>query len=795
LRNIALPIHAHWRAVRRTLPLFCLGISVFAAVPAIGAADNAAQPAAAAAPAANPLASLPDPLDLIPKPAPVDDPRTQSLLNIGKQIRDLAQYSNGPGLIVCQPQVTDAALRDFANGCGAWLHVAAAGRVEFDRTPQLSSLSRVLDELRTSDLALGETDARELGRLFGVTQFAIGKLSGDGDNLTLTYHVYPIASRVAPGKDWTLTGNKAAIVAALPGLADNIAQAAGGSTTPAASISLTADDLALLGRLFLRDSTAIASAADCTRLADLESKDPLAAVCYWRFGRANQTQLNHSVDHALKAAAPNPLLILEATLSDRPYVTKERLPVDTLFVSHKQNYLLATAETLIERESHYRVAERKAAEATVRSSTTNPEAWRTLGATINIATTDLWHSRAPADLNDAERAASARLRQDSFTCFQKCSQLDTHYGAGCLDLSTSAEDQGQRDVALKAFWDAVALDPEKCNVFAWGLSLYGPGHMKDGGKRQLIAKLATRMDVKLALAMSDTSDPKAFVVTLRGARFKDEAAALKTSFQTELAAQAQAQTDNADPRIKLAKWSELDGDWQKALTLYREAIKIDPLNGAAYCSAADMLDKLDKTDDAIAQYRKALEVDPDEQNARYGLAWDLKHTEHFAEAEKVLNEALLAEPFSAPHHYALAVTYRAGNKLDPAITEFQRTLELDPSFDAYAELCGALYSAARYDDAVRVARQALNVDPYNADVINTTTAVFLKKNEPGRGQLLAQYAIQLNEDDPQAHENLAEAYMQLNKIPQARDEWSKVVKLDDPATTKIAKDFLAKYPG
>ena len=725
----------------------------------------------------------------------MDDPRTQSLLNIGIPLRDLAQYSNGPGLIVCQPQVTEPALRDFADGCGAWLHVAAAGRVEFDRTPQLTSLSRAQDELRTPDLALSETNARELGGMFGITQFAIGKLSGDGDNLTLTYHVYPIASRVAAGKEWTLTGSKSAIAAALPGLADSIAQAAGGSAAPAAAISLTADDLALLGRLFLHDGTASAGAADCARLAALEAKDPLAAACYWRFGRANQTQLNRSVDHALSAAAPSPLLILEAALSDRAYVTSERLAVDTLYAQHPHNYLLATAETLIERESRYRVAERKAAEATVRSSTNNPEAWRTLGWTIDFATTDLWHGRSPADLSDTERAASARLRQDSFTCFQKCSGLDTHYGIGCLDLSTAAEDQGQRDIAVKAFWDAVALDPEKCNVFAWGLSLYGPGHMKDGGKRQLIAKLATRMDIKQALALSATSDPKAFVVTLRGARFKDEAATLKSGFQTELAAQALAQPDSADPRIMLAQWSELDGDWQKALTLYREAIRIAPQNGSAYCSAGDMLDKLDKPDDAIAQYRKALEVDPDEQGARYSLGWDLKRAERFAEAEKVLNEALLAEPFSAPHHYALAVTYRAGNKLDAAIPEFQRTLELDPSFDAYAELCGALYSAARYDDAVRVARQALNVDPYNADVVNTTTAVFLKKGEPGRGQLLAQYAVQLNADDPQAHENLAEAYLQLNKIPQARDEWSKVVKLAEPATTKAAQDFLAKYPG
>ena len=780
--------------------VLCLTV---AATPAVKAADIA-PPVVKAADAAPPaVPELPDPLTLFPAMPVPDDPRVEPLLTLGRAPDELAQANNGPGLIVCQPVAADPALRDFANGCGAWLHIAAAGGAGFDRTPQLSSLTRVQDELGTKDLELTEKLGRSLPGMFGVTHFAVGTLTAAGDQLTLSYQVFEGNNFDPVAKALTVTGTRDQIVAGLPALAARIASAIGPQNAPSVddsksrnaplpAIGLAPDDIALAGRLMFHGDTAYATGEERDRLSLLETKDALAQVCYWRFGQPSQTRLNQSVVRAIQAG--NPILIAEGAAVDRSCGAAHRKAVDTLFAARPTNYLLAATETLIERELTDRVAERKAAEAAVQASAANPEAWRALGWSIEYAQADIWHGRSRSDLTAEEIAASELAAKRRFACAQKAMDLDPKFGLGSLDLSMAAEEKGEHTLAGTSFWIAASLDPEKCNVYRWGIALFGKRHLANAGQLRTVAKVATRIDIGKAIGNSAASDPRTFVATLRGAKFRDEAAQLKAAFQKELTARLTSRPDDLSPRMDLASWSEQEGDWKQALTLYRDAEKIAPTNGDPHCSAGDMLDKLGKPEEAIAEYRKALAIDPDNQAALYGLGWDQKHLGHLDEAEKTLKQAVAANPYSAGNHYGLAMTYAAQTKSDAAIDELRQTLLLDPDFDAYADLCAVLMAAGKYDQIPQVARQALNADPMNSDVVDSLAEVYLLKKDPEQARKLAQYAITLDGDDARAHEALAESYLQSGKVAQAQEEWKAVVKLADDRTLKTAQDYLKKYP-
>jgi tetratricopeptide (TPR) repeat protein len=766
--------------------------AVSAAVCAAGSAFAAIQqtppapPQAAAAPAQLPAT---DPLTLFPAAPAPNDSRTRALLSLGVSPDTLIGEPNGPGVIVCPP-ATDASLHDFAVGCGAWLQISAGGNPDCDRTPLLASLGRIPGEMGASDLALDADQARRLPGMFGITRFAVGSLSGEGDRLTLTYQVYGIGYRSPVAKDISVTGTKDAIAAALPEIARKIAIASESSGNGIAATSLSADSLTLAGHLM---NGAVASAAERQTLASLDTGDPLAAVCYWRYGHPNQTQLNRSVERILNAPSANALVLGEAVQADRKYVASHSKTIDALAAAHPKNYLLAVLEAGIARERHDRVAERSAAEAAVRASSKNPEAWQALDSAIATADADLWHGRAKADLTAEELAASARNGKQRYFCAKKAMEIDPKYGLACLGLSMAAEDQGQHAVAQSAFWNAVSLDPEKCNVFRWGLSLYGTHHISDGGQTLVIARLAARMDVAAATTQISDTDPRVFVATLRGAGYRAEAAQLKTAFQTELAAELKSRPDDPTPRFALAGWYEQEGNWKKALALYREAERIVPASGAAYRSAGEMLDQLGQPDAAIAEFNKALDVDPNDQAAACDLAWDLKHAGKLEEAERLLKMAISVDPYFAPSHYDLASTYSDEKKMTEAIAEYERTLVLDPGFDAYGELCGALMSAGRYEEALRVGRQALNTDPLNSDVLDDMAEIYLQKDSPAQSSLLSQYAIQVDNSDSRAHEDLAESCLKLGKIAQAQSEWKTVVKLGDTKLVKQAQDFLAKY--
>jgi tetratricopeptide (TPR) repeat protein len=60
--------------------------------------------------------------------------------------------------------------------------------------------------------------------------------------------------------------------------------------------------------------------------------------------------------------------------------------------------------------------------------------------------------------------------------------------------------------------------------------------------------------------------------------------------------------------------------YQEALQLYKEAVRLTPDGGAAHCGLANTLRALGRPDEAIASYQTANELEPDYVRCRYPLA-------------------------------------------------------------------------------------------------------------------------------------------------------------------------------
>ncbi len=52
------------------------------------------------------------------------------------------------------------------------------------------------------------------------------------------------------------------------------------------------------------------------------------------------------------------------------------------------------------------------------------------------------------------------------------------------------------------------------------------------------------------------------------------------------------------------------GKFSEALASYRRALEIDPKKASAHCNIGVALRKLGRSEEAIASYRRALEIDP-----------------------------------------------------------------------------------------------------------------------------------------------------------------------------------------
>lgn len=115
-------------------------------------------------------------------------------------------------------------------------------------------------------------------------------------------------------------------------------------------------------------------------------------------------------------------------------------------------------------------------------------------------------------------------------------------------------------------------------------------------------------------------------------------------------------------------------------------------------------------DEAVREFRKAIELDPNSAHAHDNLATVYAEKKQFREALGEYLTAITLEPDSATAHYNLAV-FLSTHGNDFAIAEYQEAIALEPDYpDAHLNLGLAFADAQRPDDAKRELRAAIELD-------------------------------------------------------------------------------------
>ncbi|MBF0094512.1 MAG: tetratricopeptide repeat protein, partial [Alphaproteobacteria bacterium] len=143
----------------------------------------------------------------------------------------------------------------------------------------------------------------------------------------------------------------------------------------------------------------------------------------------------------------------------------------------------------------------------------------------------------------------------------------------------------------------------------------------------------------------------------------------------------------------------------------RSAKKTEGQPGGPF-SAAVAHQLAGRLDEAVANYRKGLESQPDYAEAHYNMALALHGLGRWDEAVASLRRALDIDPAYVDAHNNLgSVLYGLGH-LDEAVVSFRRALELRPDLAAtHNNLGSALYRLGRQEEAEASVRRALDLRP------------------------------------------------------------------------------------
>jgi tetratricopeptide (TPR) repeat protein len=152
-------------------------------------------------------------------------------------------------------------------------------------------------------------------------------------------------------------------------------------------------------------------------------------------------------------------------------------------------------------------------------------------------------------------------------------------------------------------------------------------------------------------------------------------------------------------------------DPEAAVVQFKRAVKLDPWNEQAYMLLGLAQMQLQHWDEAHYSFQEATKVKPNNAQAFLGVGSALNEQHQYAEAQKAIERSLQLKPDSAEAHYELARSLAALDKWDDAAPHAQRALELNPDYAGPHALMGNIFvrkqdaasALAQFKDYLRLA--------------------------------------------------------------------------------------------
>jgi tetratricopeptide (TPR) repeat protein/uncharacterized membrane protein YgcG len=147
----------------------------------------------------------------------------------------------------------------------------------------------------------------------------------------------------------------------------------------------------------------------------------------------------------------------------------------------------------------------------------------------------------------------------------------------------------------------------------------------------------------------------------------------------------------------------------EAAAEYKRTLELDPNSKGARRSLADLNRASGKSEEALALYRQQLATDPGDKAAIAGLVLSLLDLGRKDEAKAELDKALKSDPRNLPLLAGVSYWYAAHNDAESAITFGTKAIELEPrytwSYVAVARALTAQQKPLEAERALRFARQ------------------------------------------------------------------------------------------
>jgi serine/threonine protein kinase/Flp pilus assembly protein TadD len=250
-------------------------------------------------------------------------------------------------------------------------------------------------------------------------------------------------------------------------------------------------------------------------------------------------------------------------------------------------------------------------------------------------------------------------------------------------------------------------------------------------------------------------------------------------------------------------------DLLSALSWVHEEIFKEPpreLEAAGGFSAVDYnyrgvtYDKLDKYDEAVADYSRALELDMTFVMAYNNRGATYERLRKYDEALIDYSSAIQQAPTMAPAYYNRGNVFSKKKRSIEAIEDFTRALQIDPALmRAYINRGSEYYMIDRYHEALEDFTAAIELEPSYAKAHVNRGVIYDSLKQFDRAIEDYTHAIRLAPHDPAIYYNRGLSYYNMEQYERAIQDFSKVLEMmpDDTQALylrALSYSNLGRYP-
>jgi serine/threonine-protein kinase len=225
-------------------------------------------------------------------------------------------------------------------------------------------------------------------------------------------------------------------------------------------------------------------------------------------------------------------------------------------------------------------------------------------------------------------------------------------------------------------------------------------------------------------------------------------------------------------------WLSKQDSWTKlAQTECDSAVKLGNAGAAGHNCLGLVHDGTGHYQQAAAEFQRAIDLEPTNQDAYIGLALSLEHRGAINEAEKTYQATINAQPGSPVGYNSLGTFYLRRKEYEKALGMFQKVIELAPEgYGAYVNMGATLSNMGRYAESIEPLKKSISLRPSYAAYVNLGTTYF-GLNQFAEAATAYEQAVKLSPSQYVTWGNLGDARKYLGAKAEAQSAYRKAIDL------------------